>query len=72
MLFDPFLTLGEHYKSITDEAQMREGILGKVAGHTWGLEAGALRMAHDAVASSLLRYSLVITACCLPQDLMRR
>ena len=69
---DPFFALDEHYKDIVTKARLRQGILGKVAGTKWGLEVGVLKMTHDAVIISLLRYALVVTGSCLPPDLMRR
>ena len=69
---DPYLTLDAHYEGIIAKAQMRQGILSRVAGYKWGLETGILRMTHDAVIGSLLRYALVLTGSCLPPDLLRK
>ena len=69
---DPYLTLDDHYAGMVAKAQVRQGILSRVAGYTWGLETGALRMTHDAVIGSLLRYALTFTGSCLPPDLMER
>ena len=69
---DMFFSLDEHFRDPVAKAQLRQGILEKVAGTKWGLEVGVLKMTHDAVITSLLRYALVVTGSCLPPDLFRR
>ena len=39
---------------------------------SWGLEASILRVAHDAVIVSLIRYGLTIAGPCLPEDMETR
>ena len=51
---------------------MRQNILKKVASSRWGLEVGVLRMTHDALLGSLLRYALAVAGSCLPPDLSQK
>ena len=64
-------SLDDNCRDIIAEAQMRQGILSKEAGHHWRLETGFLRTTRDAVAPSLLRYALTVTGSCYSPDLMR-
>ena len=69
---DMFFSLDEHYQEIINKAQMRQGILSRVARCKWGMDTGVMKMTHDAVITSLLRYALTITGSCIPPDLMRK
>ena len=71
-LLDNHMTLGDHFRTLMAKAQGRQGILAKVARVTWGLNSAALRVTHDALITTLLRYGLVLTGSCWPDDLMRR
>ena len=52
---DMFFDLGDHYTDVLIKAQMRHGLLAKVANAGGGLEIGALKMTPDSVITSLLR-----------------
>ena len=67
-----FFAIDDHFKGIAAKAQLREGVLSKVADTRWGIEAGVLKIAHDAVITSLLRYGLVVTGSRSPSDLLHR
>ena len=47
-------------ESILDKAQVRLAVLARVAGATWGLEMGMLRLTHNSLLVSLIRYGLII------------
>ena len=69
---DEWLTLDEHYKGVFARAQVRQGVLAEVAHSSWGLETSILRITHDALITSMLRYGLTLTGSCLPGDLISR
>ena len=55
-----------------DNAAIRMGILARVSGFMWGLEAGALGMPADSLVTGLLRYGLaVVGSCAYEQPLAR-
>ena len=68
--FDPHMTLDAHFKVLLAKAQLRQGILTRVARTSWGLETTILKVTHDALLTSLLRYGLVVMGSCIPDDLM--
>ena len=51
---------------------IRQSILARVAHTTWGLDASVLAVTHDALITSLLRYDLILTGSCLPDDLLNK
>ena len=53
-------------------AQMRTGILATQARTTWGLEISVLRITHDAIITSLLRYGLEAVGSRCPDDIANR
>ena len=57
---------------VLTEAPRRRGILRGVTHTSWGLEVGVLRMTHDAMIPSLLRYGVVLAGSCFPPALFRR
>ena len=69
---DPHLTLDAHHRGLLSKAMVRQSILARVAHTTWGLDATVLRVTHDALINSLLRYGLVFTGTCLPDDLLNK
>ena len=69
---DEYFTLDEHLKIMSTKAQVRQGILSKVSRCTWGLEMTILRLTHDALITSLLRYAMVVVGSCAPDDLINR
>ena len=72
VLLDSHVTLDEHFRALMSGAQIRQGILTRVARMTWGLDTGVLRATHDALITSLLRYGLTLTGSCLPDDLLNK
>ena len=72
VILDNHMTLDEHYRVLMSKAQVRQGILTRVARMTWGLDTGVLRVTHDALITSLLRYALIVVGSCLPDDLMNK
>ena len=72
VLLDRHMQLDAQVESLLAKAQVRQGILKKVAGSKWGLEVGILSMTHDALINSLLRYALAIMGAHLPQDLLQK
>ena len=69
---DMFFAMDDHYRDLVAKARLRQGILKKVTSTHWGLEIGVLKMTHDAIITSLLRYALVLTGSCFPPDLLKR
>ena len=69
---DEYFALDEHFQSVLAKAPVRQGILHKVVNSSWGLEVGVLKMTHDAVIVSLMRYALTVTGSAYPPDLMRK
>ena len=69
---DEYMTLDEHLQSILSRAQVRQGILAKVAHSSWGLETSVLRVTYDALLTSLLRYGLTMVGSCLTDDLVAK
>ena len=65
------LSLDGHF-AILKKAQIRQGILSRVARCSLGLEWGVLEMTHDAVITSLRKNALSVTGSCLPTDLFRK
>ena len=57
--FDRHFTLDPHYLSVLPKPKVRRGSLNRVAHGVWGLEHGIVRMTHDAVVTTLLRYAPV-------------
>ena len=72
VLIDDRLTMDAHIGSLMTRAQLRQGILAKLARTSWGLETSVLRITHDALLTSLLRYGLVLVGSCCPDDLANR
>ena len=69
---DPFMSLDGHWQTLVHKAQGRMGVLARLARRKWGLDTVVLKMTHDSVVTSLLRYGLVITGSCMPPDLMAK
>ena len=70
VLFDRSCSLDGHFYNLTHRAQVRQGVMAKVAQTRWGLESGVLRMTHSAAAVSLIQCELIVTGSCLPPDLI--
>ena len=62
--------IGAHFKNTITKGPTRQGIPHRVTNSRWGVEVRALKITHDAVIGSLLRYALVVTGSCYPGDLM--
>ena len=54
------------------KSRARQGILASISHRKWGLETTVLRMTHEALVNSLLRYGLNITGSGMPEDLVNR
>ena len=52
---DMHFALDDYYQDIVNKAQMRQGVLSRVARCEWGMATGVMKMTHDAVITSLLR-----------------
>ena len=50
--FDRYVQLDTQFEHLLAEARVRQGILARVSGSSWGMEAGLLRMSHDALIGS--------------------
>ena len=72
VLFDPFMSMDRNWQILTHKAQGRMGVLARLARFKWGLETGVLKMTHESIVTSLLRYGLVISGSCMPPDLMAK
>ena len=57
--FDADLNFPQQVAHTLDGARMRLAISARVAGTSWGLKAGMLRLTHDALVVGLLRYGLL-------------
>ena len=66
------MTLDDHFTSPLKRSQLRQGLLVRVARMTWVLNTTVLRITHDAIVTSPLRYGLVLAGPCPPHDLMTR
>ena len=66
------LVLDAHLQTVPTRARVRQGILRRVARTMWGLETAALRITHNAVITSLLRYGVVLVGSCAPGDLCNK
>ena len=69
---DRMMALDQHHSTILSEALVRRGILGRGASTVWGLEWGVLKMTHDSVICSLLRYAQGFVGFYLLQDLFEK
>ena len=72
LTLDEYFALDEHMKILSAKAQVRQGILSRVARCAWGLESTVLRLTHDALVTSLLRYAMAVVGSCAPDDLINR
>ena len=72
MYLEDHFAMDMHITSLLTRAQLGQGILAKLARSTWGLETSALRITHEAIITSLLRYGLVVFGSCCPDDLANR
>ena len=57
-----WFSLDSYYQALFSRAQVRQGVLAKVAHSSWGLETSILRVTHGAIITSLLRYGLTLVA----------
>ena len=62
--FDNHFVLDAHVRAMLARDQVRQGILARVAPSSCGFGRSILRITHDALATSLLRYDLVVTSSC--------
>ena len=69
---DDHFSMDAGVEDLLARSQLRQGILAKLARTTWGLETSVLRITHDALISSILRYGLTIVGSCCPDDLANR
>ena len=72
VILDDHLTMDANIQAMLSRAQLRQGILAKMAKTTWGLETGVLRITHNAIITSLLRYALTLIGSTSPDDLVNR
>ena len=72
MLFDRHFSLDTHSAAALSRAQRRQEILSHVAHSSWGLESSVLRLTHDALVYSLMRYGLLVVRPCGPDDLINK
>ena len=66
--FDKGFTFEGHLQKVLGKAKMRLAILSKVSSYTWGLETGVLRATGKALATSLLRYGLLVIGSGLSEE----
>ena len=69
---DRHFTFDSHHSALLAKSRTRQGILSSVAHRGWGLETSILRITHDALVTSLLRYGLNILGSSMPDDLVNR
>ena len=69
---DEYWMFDDHLLGVMTRSQTRQGILAKVAHSSWGLDADVLRITHDALLVSMLRYGLTVVGSCMPDDLLAR
>ena len=69
---DRHFTFDSHCSALLAKSRTRQGILSSVAHRGWGLETAVLRITHDALVTSLLRYGLNILGSTMPEDLINR
>ena len=60
LYLDSRLRFGYHVEQVINKAKIRQELLRRVAGFTWGLEANVLRMTVTTLIISLLRYGLAL------------
>ena len=66
------VALGAHFREILTRYQHQRGNLSRRAGQSLGLDASVLRITHNAVVSSLVRYGLLVIGSCIPDDLANK
>ena len=57
---DAGLTFAEQIASVFERAKIRMAVLARVAGSSWGPETGMLRLTHEALLTSLVRYGWAV------------
>ena len=60
VIFDDGMDFSDHLRGVFERSKVRLAVLARVAGSSWGLEAGAIRQTHDSLLVSLLRYGLIL------------
>ena len=70
MLFDQRFSFEDHMSKILAKARTRLAILNKVAGSSWGLETGMLRLTGKSLVLSLLRYGQTVVGSSLSEKWM--
>ena len=68
----PRLTLDAYFRTLLATAQIRQGSLPRVARAFWGLGTTILKFTRAALLTCLLRYGLVLTGSCIPDDLLNK
>ena len=69
---DEYFASDERIKIMSAKAQVRQGILSKVAQRTWGLETAILGLTRDTLVTSLMYYAIVVVGSCEPGHLINR
>ena len=59
--FDERLCFRAHIQRLLGRAKVRHSVMSKLARSSWGLETGVLRVTHEALLTSLIRYGMVAT-----------
>ena len=72
IIIDRHFTFDSHCTALFAKSRTRQGIMASVARRGWGLETAVLRITHDALITSLLRYGLSVLGSCVPDDLINR
>ena len=72
ILLDKHLTLDDHFRDLLRRSQMRQAVLARIAKQKWGLDSTILKITHDALVTSFVRYGLILVGSCLPDDLANR
>ena len=70
--FDCHFTFDGKFAHVLAKARTRQGILARVARFTWGSETSILQVAHDAVISRLVGYTLTKLGSSMPEDLVSK
>ena len=69
---DNHLTLDVHFRYLLCRLQVRQAVLSRVAKQKWGLDTAIIKITHDALITSFVRFGLIMVGSCLPDDLDNR
>ena len=61
VIFDEHFSLQDHFENLLERSKVRMGVLTRLSGQKWGMEARMLRLTGQSLVISLIEYGYVIT-----------